>query len=158
MSIYYKILIGIVVIFIGLQFFGIDKQNPTSDLSLDLITVTQPNEEVKQILKSACYDCHSNLTRYPWYTNITPLSWWIKDHIDEGRDELNFSEWDSYSDRRKDHKLDEVVELVEEGEMPLQSYTIAHSDARLTAEQKQMIIDYAKKVQQDIGYVPENKE
>ncbi len=158
MSTIKKIILAIAIAFIALQFFGISKENPVSDPALDLITITQPNEETVQILKSACYDCHSNQTKYPWYTNITPLSWWIQDHIDHGRDELNFSDWGNYSDRRKDHKLDEIVELVEEGEMPLQSYTIAHSEARLTAEQKQMIIDYAKKVQQDIGYVPDKKE
>ena len=157
MSILKKIIIGLAVIFLILQFFGIDKVNPESDPSLDLITITNPDEDVKQILKNACYDCHSNLTRYPWYTNIAPLSWWIKDHIDHGRKELNFSAWGSYSDRRKDHKLDEIVELVTEGEMPLQSYTIAHGEARLSDDQKTALIDYAKKIQEDIGYVREEK-
>jgi hypothetical protein len=158
MAIIKKILVGLLVVLLILQFFGIDKENPTADPSLDLIALTSPNDDVKSILVAACYDCHSFKTVYPWYTNIAPLSWWIKDHIDEGRKELNFSEWGNYSDRRKDHKMEEMVELVEEGEMPLQSYTIAHSNARLSEAQKEAIIAYAKKVREDIGYVPEVKE
>ena len=155
MSLLKKVLVGLAVVIIILQFFGIDKENPVSNPSLDLITIVQPEEDVKQVLKNACYDCHSNLTKYPWYTNITPLSWWIKDHIDEGRDELNFSEWGNYSDRRKDHKLEEVVELVEEGEMPLQSYTYAHSEAKLTTEQIELLLAWVKQTRSDIGYVKE---
>ena len=109
------------------------------------------------MLKTSCYDCHSNESIYPWYTNIAPVSWWIKKHINEGRDELNFSEWGNYSARRKDHKLDEIIELVEEGEMPLKSYLITHGDAKISTEQRAKIIEWAKTVREDLGYVPEKK-
>ena len=101
----------------------------------DIIVNLQVNEEVALILKSACYDCHSDQPRYPWYASIAPVSWWIDEHMEHGRDELNFSKWATFSKRRRDHKLEEVVEEVEEGHMPLPSYTWMHSDARLTEEQ-----------------------
>ena len=157
MSLIKKIGIGLIAIIIVMQFFRIDKTNPPVDATLDLVYVEQTSAEVKAILKTSCYDCHTNESIYPWYTNVAPVSWWVKKHINEARDELNFSEWGSYSLRRKDHKLDEVVEMIEEAEMPLPSYLIAHGDAKLSAEQKALLINWAKTVREDLGYVPEKK-
>lgn len=137
-----KILLGLAVVFVILQFFRIDKENPAADPSLDFMTLTNPPAEVATILKTACYDCHSHKTEYPWYTNVAPLSWWIADHINHGRGELNFSEWANYSYKRADHKLEEGVEMVEDHEMPLPSYTWAHGDARLSDEQRELLIDW----------------
>ncbi|MDH5476525.1 MAG: heme-binding domain-containing protein [Cyclobacteriaceae bacterium] len=142
-----KIIIAIALVLVVIQFFGIDKENPSFEAKNDFITVTNPPELVKNILKNSCYDCHSNETEYPWYTNVAPVSWWIKHHINEGRDELNFSEWATFELKRKKHKLDEMVEMVEEGEMPLDSYTWAHSEATLSDEQKTALIDWTKSLQ-----------
>lgn len=133
--------IGFVVlfIFIVLQFFRIEKDNTDSDPAQDFIAITQPEEELAQILRTSCYDCHSNKVNYPWYTNIAPFSWWIKKHVNEGREELNFSEWGSFKDRRKDKKLKESIEMVKEGEMPLDSYTWIHKGAKLSEGQKQKL-------------------
>ena len=106
---------------------------------------TQPSDEVKMLLKSSCYDCHSNDTEYPWYSNIAPVSYWLAEHIEHGKEELNFSDWENYSAKKKDHKLEELVEEVEEGEMPLNSYTWAHKEAQLTPEQREALIAWAKK-------------
>ncbi len=137
-----KILFALLAVLVILQFFQIDKENPTSDPSLDFMVMYPPSEEVASILKTACYDCHSNQTKYPWYTYTQPLGWWIADHIDEGRDELNFSEFGNYSPRRADHKLEEGIEYVETEEMPLPSYTYAHGDARLSWEERELLIDW----------------
>lgn len=131
--------LALLVIFIIMQAFRIEKSNPTSDPSNDFIAVTQPSAEIATILKDACYDCHSNTVTYPWYTNIAPFSWWIKDHVNEGRDELNFSEWKTYSSRRMDKKMKEAIEMVDEDEMPMYSYTIMHKNATLTKEQKELL-------------------
>jgi len=139
-----KIFIGIGVLFVVIQFFRIDKTNPPVIQENDFITVTAPPSEVSELLKSACYDCHSNESKYPWYSNIAPVSWWLKDHINEAREELNFSEWGTFTDKRKTKKLKEVVEEIEEGEMPMKPYLITHGDARLTDEQKQKIMDWFK--------------
>ncbi len=130
-----KVLLALLAALVILQFFQIDKENPASDPSLDFMVMYPPSEEVATILKTACYDCHSNQTEYPWYTYTQPIGWWIDDHIDHGRDELNFSEFGDYSPRRADHKLEEGVEYVESEEMPLPSYTYAHGDAKLTDSQ-----------------------
>ena len=122
-------------VFILLQAFRIDKSTQAADPAKDFILVNQPDEDLGNLLKNSCYDCHSNQARYPWYTNIAPVSWWIKHHINEGSEHLNFSEWGSYSSRKADHKLKECVEMLEESEMPLSSYVLMHSDAALSSEQ-----------------------
>ena len=137
-----KILLALLAIFIILQFFQIDKTSPEYDNSQDFLAITNPPAEVSFIIKTACYDCHSYETKYPWYTSTQPVGWWIKDHIDEGRSELNFSEWGTYTFRRADHKLDESIELVEELEMPLPSYLRAHKEARLTDAQRETLTNW----------------
>jgi len=137
-----KIGIAIVAILVIMQFFQIDKTNPAVDASKDFIMMANPPQEVKLILKQACYDCHSHETAYPWYTYVAPVSWWLKSHINEGREHLNFSDWSTYSAKKQDHKLEEVGEEVHEGEMPLDSYTWAHSEARLSEEQVQTLVNW----------------
>ncbi len=92
-----KIVIGIVVIFLGIQFFRIDKTNPPINEEMDFIKMTNPPIKVGTILKTSCYDCHSNESSYPWYTNVAPFSWWVKHHINEGRENLNFSDLGTYT-------------------------------------------------------------
>ena len=106
---------------------------------------TNPPEDVKLILKSTCYNCHSNHTMYPWYNHIAPVSYWIADHIDHGKEHLNFSEWEKYDHKKKVHKLEEVVETMESGEMPLDEYKWTHPSARLSDEQRKAIIEWAEK-------------
>lgn len=142
-----KIIIVLGSVLVIIQFFRIDKVNPSYEMENDFIMVTDPPELVKNILKNSCYDCHSFETKYPWYTNVAPVSWWIKYHINEGRDELNFSEWATFELKRKNHKLEEIIEMVEEGEMPMNSYTWVHSEARLTDEQKTALINWTKSLQ-----------
>jgi hypothetical protein len=137
-----KVLIALVILFVLIQVFRIDKKNPLVDPSKDFLTVTETPSDVAAILNSSCYDCHSNATVYPWYTNIAPVSWWLKHHVDEGREELNFSEWANYSSRKKDHKLKEAIELMENGEMPMNTYIWMHGNAELTEDQKNSLITY----------------
>ena len=131
-----KILLGLLVILVVMQFFGIDKTNPPVIEEIDFITLEQPPDNVAIMLKEACYDCHSNRTKYPWYTNVAPVSWWIKGHIDHGRQNLNFSDWGNFSDGKKEHKLEECIEFVQEKRMPLLSYIIAHPEAKISEEQR----------------------
>ncbi|MES2628704.1 MAG: heme-binding domain-containing protein [Bacteroidota bacterium] len=137
-----RILIAVVALVLMMQFFRIDKRNPIAEPSEDFINRVKPDAEITALLKSACYDCHSYTTEYPWYSDIAPVSWWLKHHINEGREELNFSAWGSYTERKAEHKLEECAELVEEGEMPLSSYTWTHKDAKLTAIQKEKLAGF----------------
>lgn len=148
-----KILFVLLAIIVIMQFFRIDMENPAVVAENDFIAVTEPDEEVEAILRNACYDCHSNETVYPWYANVAPVSWWLKNHIDEGRGELNFSEWGTYKERRAHHKLEESIELVEKGKMPLSSYTWTHGDAVLSADQQELLIEFFNDIKDSI---PEN--
>ena len=134
----------LLLVLIAMQFYRPEKNMAQGNHTAIFITETNPPEDVKLILKSTCYDCHSNNTSYPWYNNIAPVSYWLADHVKQGKDELNFSVWGSYSAKKKDHKLEEVVEVIEEGEMPLKEYTWTHTEAKLTDAQKQAIIKWAK--------------
>lgn len=127
-----------------MQAFRIDKTTKAVEASKDFISLTSANSEVTNLLKTACYDCHSNQPAYPWYTNIAPVSWWIKHHINEGSHHLNFSEWGTYSEKRKNHKLEECIEMVEEGEMPMASYTWMHGEAKLTDAQRLVLVEWFK--------------
>ncbi|MEQ6168216.1 heme-binding domain-containing protein [Ekhidna sp. MALMAid0563] len=129
--------------FIILQFFRGTPPEVRTDNPNDIIAHEVIDAEVATLLRNACYDCHSMESNYPWYTYITPLSWWIFEHVEHGREELNFSEWASFSMKRKLHKLEEISEETLEGEMPLESYTPVHAEAQLTDEQRQLISDWA---------------
>jgi hypothetical protein len=137
-----NILLGIAAVFVIMQLFRIDKTNPPVRQDQDFIVLTQPPENIQQILHTSCYDCHSNQTAYPWYTNVAPISWWIRHHIDEGREHLNFSTWAEYDADEQDHKLEEAVEEIKEGEMPLSSYTIVHREAKLSDTDRRELADW----------------
>ena len=137
-----KIFIFIVLAFALLQIFQIDKTNPPVDQNADFLTLKKTPKNIATLIKSACYDCHSNETSYPWYANVQPFGWFLKDHINEGRRELNFSTFAAYEPRRQAKKLDEAAELIQNGEMPLESYTLIHKEAKLTVDKKKLLTDY----------------
>lgn len=132
--------------FIIIQFFHPAKNinaGPEA-IAKDISTVFSIPDSVKNILQTSCYDCHTNNTKYPWYAAIQPAAWWLNDHIEEGKKELNFNEFASFRIRRQYKKLDEIIKEVEEDEMPLSSYTLIHTDAKLSSEQKKTLTDWAK--------------
>jgi len=139
-----KIGIAVLALIVIIQFFRIDQVNPEVVLENDFIVITKPDVKTEQLLKASCYDCHSNTTEYPWYANVAPVSWWIKDHIEEAKSHLNFSEWTKYSEKKQLHKLHECYEEVEHGEMPLESYTWLHSKAKLSHEEREHLEHWFK--------------
>jgi len=139
-----KILIVLLVAFVIIQFFPIDKKNPPVNIGMDFVNIKNTPENVAQVIKISCYDCHSNETKYPWYSSIAPSSWFVKNHIDEGRKELNFSTFAMYEPKRQIHKMEECIEMIEKKEMPLESYYIGHQDAKLTDQQREMLAKYFK--------------
>ena len=147
MKIFKKIIGVLLLLLVIAQFFQPEKNEGEITSVQPFIEETKPNDTVHKILKTACFDCHSNSTRYPWYSSITPVNYWLADHVNHGKKDLNFSEWATYSLKRKEHKMKEVWEEVEKGKMPLDSYTWAHADARLSAEEVQQITEWAKSVQ-----------
>ena len=103
------------------------------------------------ILEKACYDCHSNNTVYPWYANVQPVGFWLDNHVKEGKGELNFSEFLTYTPKKARHKMEDVVEQVKEGEMPLNSYTWMHKNAKLTQEERSAITIWADALAKQIA-------
>jgi hypothetical protein len=145
-----KISVILLVAFILIQFFPIDKNNPAPTPQMDFLTIKNTPETTANLIRNGCYDCHSNETKYLWYSNVQPIAWFLQNHIEEGRKELNFSTFATYEPKRQAHKLAEAIEQVEKGEMPLDSYTIAHSEANFSEAQKEEVIKYFKLVEGDI--------
>jgi hypothetical protein len=149
MKIVKKILISVSVVLVLAQFFGPKKNDGDMATVAAFMTETNPPEDVKKILETTCFDCHSSKTSYPWYNAITPVNYYLEEHIKDGQKHLNFSKWNEYSLKKKAHKMDELYEEVEEGEMPLNSYTWLHADANLTTKQIAAVVTWGKKVQGD---------
>ena len=141
----------ILIIFIAIQFFDVNP-NKTAETSENAIEKKYSvPQNVRQILKTSCYDCHSNNTVYPWYSKIQPVKWWLANHINDGKRHLNFDEFSTYPKDKKLHKLDEVAKTVNTGEMPLSSYTLIHTNAKLSAEQKSIIQVWVKSMKGQIN-------
>jgi Haem-binding domain len=107
--------------------------------------------DVQSILQRSCNDCHSNNTVYPWYPNIQPVGWWLQRHVDDGKADLNFSEFAAYTTKRQAHKMEEVVDEVKNGGMPLNTYLWMHGNAKLSEADKQLLIQWAEKVKSEVG-------
>lgn len=137
------ILIVLVVLIAGAQVIRPAK-NVSNDQSHAIATKYTVPEEIQGILKVACYDCHSNYTVYPWYAEIQPVGWWLANHVNDGKRHLNLSDFTSRPIAVQNHKLEEIIETVKEGEMPLGSYTWIHTEARLSQEQKESLTAWAQ--------------
>ncbi|MBT8273677.1 MAG: heme-binding domain-containing protein [Bacteroidia bacterium] len=144
MKILKKIGLFLLVVIVIAQFFGPDKNDGEIASVTTFFEETAPPEQVKLVLKESCFDCHSSHTRYPWYNNITPVNYWLADHIKHGKGHFDASKWSEYSAKKKDHKLEELIEMVKKKEMPLPSYTWTHGEANLSDEQIQAVVDWAE--------------
>lgn len=138
-----KILIGFVSIIVIIQFFRPERNDGSVSSPNDITVATAMSPEVKEILETSCFDCHSDRTNYPWYTNIQPVGWFLANHVTDGKQEVNFSQFNTYSIRRKVKKFHEISEQLEKGEMPLDSYLWIHRDAVLNDGQKNILMDWA---------------
>ncbi|NQU85332.1 MAG: heme-binding domain-containing protein [Mariniphaga sp.] len=136
-------IVVIIVAFIALQFFQPEKNNQAIDNN-HIFSSTDIPAPIQEILKSACLDCHSNQTRYPWYDRISPVSWYVTNHIEEGKEELNFSEWKRLSAIDKISLLNKICEETEEKKMPLKNYTAMHKSAKLTDKQIAELCNWAE--------------
>jgi hypothetical protein len=135
-----RIALALLIVIVVIQFI-----QPEKNVSGQLITDNDISktyaisEDVHQLLISKCYDCHSNNTHYPWYNNIQPVGWWMNHHVEEGKSELNFSEFKTYPEKRALHKLEEIGEMIDENAMPLKSYLWLHPETEVTAVDKEAI-------------------
>jgi hypothetical protein len=145
-----KILIGIIIVLILVQFIQPPHNNGATETTTDVTHIVQTPDTVLGILKVACYDCHSNSTRYPWYSKITPVNWWLNNHINVGKRHLNFSIFTTYSHKKMGKTLDETADQVDKHDMPIGSYLWIHTDARLSDAQRKMLIDWANNGKQQV--------
>lgn len=155
MKILKKLGLLILLVILVAQFFGPEKNDGDIASVESFFADTNPPEDVKLILKTACFDCHSYYTRYPWYNKVTPVNYWLDGHIRHGKGNFNASKWNDYSDKKKDHKLEELMELVEARDMPLESYSWVHNDAKLTDAQIDAIVDWVKMARLKYAFIKE---
>jgi len=121
------------------------------DITANFTKVYNVPKNVKNILRTSCYDCHSNYTNYPWYSNIQPARFLMESHIKEGKENLNFNEWGNYSSRKQKNKLDRIVKEIKSNEMPLASYTLIHKNAILSSSQKQEVMNWIEKTSDSLS-------
>lgn len=145
-----KILLGLLVVLIIIQFIQPPGNRDSAVLSTDLTKTFAVPQNVQIILKQACYDCHSNNTNYPWYSRIQPLGWFLANHIRNGKEQLNFSHFGSYSLRRQISKLNGIANSIKDGSMPLRSYTLIHRNARLSSQDKALLFEWTTKTKDSL--------
>lgn len=132
-----RLALGLVVALGLLQLIPVERTNPPvrSDVAAPA--------EVQTILRSACYDCHSHETRWPWYSRVAPVSWMVANHVKEGRGDLNFSDWPRLDFEEQEHALKDIQEQITKGKMPLRGYTWMHREARLSEAQRAALVAWA---------------
>lgn len=142
----------LLILLMGIQFFGVTPNTSATEPESAIENHYSIPSNVQQILKASCYDCHSNNTVYPPYNKVQPIKWWLAEHIADGKKHLNFDEFNTYATDQKLRKLDEIVETVNAGEMPLTSYTLIHGNAKLSDEQKQQLRDWVIATKKEINH------
>jgi Haem-binding domain len=145
-----RLFLLLLLAFIVIQFFRPAKNIAVSISADDITKKYAVPTDVQAILKTSCYDCHSNTTVYPWYSNFQPIAWWLDDHVQEGKKELNFSEFATYRIGRQYRKLEEINAEVKENKMPLESYTLIHGNAKLNEQQKLSIANWVTALRDSI--------
>lgn len=143
-----KIVVGLFMILIGIQFIRPDPNNDDRVMATDFIKTYEVPTQIGSVLRKSCYDCHSNNTEYPWYSYIQPMGWLLNKHIREGKKKLNFSEFGTYSQRKRISKLKSMKNQIEQNKMPLPSYSMVHKKALLASEEKNLIITYINNLTQ----------
>ncbi|WP_338359681.1 heme-binding domain-containing protein [Yeosuana marina] len=140
----------LLVVFVGIQFIKTPRNQSDIVPKTDFMLVNDVPKGIGNKLQISCYDCHSNNTVYPWYSKIQPGAWFMENHIKNGKEELNFNEWDSYSNRRKKSKLKSIINQIKDNEMPLLSYTLIHRDAKLSENTKKKMIQFMEQLKNSL--------
>ena len=142
MRVFKRIFLGAAIVFVAIQFVRPAKNLATGPQPNDALVCYPASAEVKQLLTVACYDCHSNNTRYPWYAEVQPVGWWLSQHVLDAKHSFNFSELAAYSPKTAGRRLDACIDEITDHTMPLSSYRITHKDARLTEAQIKVLSDW----------------
>jgi len=147
-----KILVILLIILIVIQFIRPARNIGAVASSTDIMHYVHVPDTVMRMLQTSCYDCHSNNTVYPWYTNINPVGFWMRSHVNDGKRAINFSDLSKFDKRKLDHRLKDIAEQVENKGMPLWSYTLIHTYAKLDSGQVQLIKNWTETARKEVGY------
>ncbi len=139
-----RVVLLVVALLVVAQFIPVTRTNPPVDAAQTISATTPIPPSVASILDRSCQDCHSSRTVWPWYSQVAPASWFLVHHVNEGRREMNVSDWGRYPARRKDRKLKEICEQVTSGKMPLQTYTFLHPQAKISGSDEKILCDWAE--------------
>lgn len=150
MRLYKKIFLALGIVFIAIQFIQPARNKNGQVLPADITKTVKVPDNVLNTFKKACYDCHSDNTRYPWYMNMQPMGWVMAYHVKNGKRNLNFSEFGNYSERKQTNKLRAIATSINEGSMPISSYTLIHTDAKCSKENKKLIINWVTKTKDSL--------
>ncbi|TZF93219.1 cytochrome C [Chryseobacterium panacisoli] len=137
-----KIIFWILVGFALIQFFPIDRTNKPINSAANFVDARKTPEKIRTLLKNACYDCHSNETVYPKYAFIAPVSWSVKSHVNEGREHLNFSTWETYNKDLKENMITKSIQTIQSKAMPMPGYIVYHKEANLSEAERALLIQY----------------
>jgi len=146
-----KILLAIGIVFIAIQFIHPAHNKSSEVLATDISKTVSISDSVQAVLKNACYDCHSNNTNYPWYSNVQPMGWLMAKHIRKGKEALNLSEFGSYSSRKQISKLNGIANSIKDDIMPLSSYKLMHKNAQFSANEKTLVINWAQQSEDSLS-------
>jgi len=139
-----RIGIGAAVVLLASQLIPIDRSHPAVDPSQSLYSAPAVPKEVRAVLQRSCNDCHSYETSWPWYSYVAPVSWVVSHDVHRGRKAMNFSEWGSYSAKRKEDKLEEICEQLVNGDMPDRKYAFFHRGSRVTQQERSAICQWTE--------------
>lgn len=137
-----KALLIILIVGAGIQFFPVPINQSDEILKTDFFQIVEAPLNIQQVVKASCYDCHSNNTNYPWYGRVRPFAWFLQKHIREGKEDLNFSDFQDYSGRMQREKIRSMISQVRDGEMPLKEYLWMHPEAELSKEETKQLIQF----------------
>lgn len=147
---WHRVALGLLFIaLVGIQFIPIQRNETEIVSNADFIESYQPPIDIGNMIQSSCYDCHSNQTKYPWYSNVQPIGWLLQNHISEGKSELNLSEFGKLSKRMKQMKINSIISQIADDKMPLKQYLWMHSEAEFSKTEKDQLLKYLTKIQTD---------
>ena len=138
-----RLLLAVLAGLVVAQFIPVARTNPPVESANTMAANMPVPPDIASILGRSCQDCHSNQTLWPWYSQVAPVSWFLAHHVNQGRGELNISEWGRYTARRVDRKLKEICDQVSSGKMPMATYTILHRGAKLSDQDRKALCEWA---------------
>ncbi|MCT2564416.1 heme-binding domain-containing protein [Chryseobacterium herbae] len=147
-----KVLFWTLVAFALIQFIPIDRVNQPVDKAANFVEAKKTPEKIRDLIKGACYDCHSNETVYPKYAYLAPISWSVKSHVNEGREHLNFSVWGTYSKELKESMLSKAIQTVQSKTMPMPGYIVYHKEANLSEAERSLMVQYFEEMLKSKSY------